>query len=254
MNLEQMDPTFSHGLRAALIEQVNAASPVRARRHRWWIGAGVFAGVGLIGGVGATAANFLVEPGADVVTEYGNPVSGIYTGSQTIELGAAPDSANSIMVELICLSGGTIYLQQGASTSCPDIGTGLTYRTTLTLRPEQDTLELRSSNPDVSYQAHITYASRTPTDWAVNENGDTYGATNARGEPDLVSVVTTTGKLGYVYADELKEASGRTAAAQFSSPAEALAWQEAREGTVALIPMYESDGETVVGEFDAGRW
>lgn len=254
MNLNQMDPTFSQGLRTALVEQVTAASPARARRHRWWIGTGVFAGVGLIGGVGATAAGFLVEPGADVVTEYGNPVSGSYTGPQTIELGAAPDSATSIKVELTCLSGGTIYLPDGASTTCPDVGTGAMTSTSLALSPGQDSLAVGTSAAEVSYQVHIIYTSRTPTDWAVNENGDTYGATNAKGEPDLISVVTTDGKLGYVYADELNEASGRTASTGFTSPADARAWQEAREGTVALIPVYESDGETVVGEFEAGRW
>ncbi|WP_104167706.1 hypothetical protein [Arthrobacter sp. SX1312] len=254
MNVNQMDPTFAQGLRTALIEQVNATSPARVRRHRWWIGAGVFAGIGLIGGVGATAAGFLVEPGADVVTEYGNPVSGTYTGPQTIELGAAPDSATSIMVELTCLSGGSIYLPDGAGTTCPDIGTGAITSTSLALSPGQNSLEVRTSAADVSYQAHITYTSTTPTDWAVNENGDTYGATNARGEPDLISVITTDGKLGYVYADELNEASGKTASTEFTSPSEAQSWQEARQGTVALIPVYESDGETVIGEFEAGRW
>ncbi len=254
MNPDQMDPTFSQGLRTALIGQVNAASPTRARRHRWWIGAGVFAGVGLIGGVGATAAGFLVEPGAEVVVEYGNPVSGTYTGPQTIELGAAPASATAIKIELTCLSGGTIYLPDGASTTCPDIGTGAVSSTSLAFSPGQDSVEVGTSAADVSYQAHIIYTSRTPTDWAVNENGDTYGVTNARGEPELISVITTEGKLGYVYADELNEASGRTASTEFTSPAEALSWQEAREGTVAMIPVYESDGETVIGQFEAGRW
>jgi hypothetical protein len=254
MNSDQMDPTFRQGLRSALIEQVNTASPARVRRHRWWIGAGALAGVGLIGGVGATAAGFLVEPGADVVVEYGNPVSGTYTGPQTIELGAAPASATSIKIELTCLSGGTIYLAGGASTTCHDLDTGAVSSTFLALSPGQDFLEVGTSAAAVSYQAHIIYTSRTPTDWAVNEDGDTYGATNARGEPDLISVITTDGKLGYVYADELNEASGRTASAEFTSPAEALSWQEAREGTIALIPVYESDGETVIGQFEAGRW
>ncbi len=55
-------------------------------------------------------------------------------------------------------------------------------------------------------------------------------------------------------AAELNEASGRTASTEFTSPSDAQAWQEARQGTVALIPVYESDGETVIGEFEAGRW
>ncbi|WP_159616575.1 hypothetical protein [Arthrobacter zhaoguopingii] len=69
MNLDRMNDTFAQKLRSALVKQVNASSPARARRRRWWVGAGIFAGVGLVGGVGAATAGFFVEPGADIVTE-----------------------------------------------------------------------------------------------------------------------------------------------------------------------------------------
>ncbi|PPB50374.1 hypothetical protein C4K88_00175 [Arthrobacter pityocampae] len=254
MTIDPMDPVVGEKGRLALVEHVAVTSPIRRRQRWWWIGVGVFAGVGLIGGVGATAAGSLIEPGADIVTGYGNPVTGTYTGSHTIELGGTPDSATSIMVELTCLSGGIVYLPDGTGTICPDLGAGMTSRTPLTLSAEQDSLEVRTSDPTVGFHAHIIYTGMTPTEWAVNENSDTYGATNTRGEPDLISVMTTEGRLGYIYADQLSEASGRTAAKDFTSPAAALAWQEEREGTAAMIAIYESDGQTVIGEFEAGRW
>jgi hypothetical protein len=249
MNREQMDETFAQGLRAVLVQRVNAASPARARRHRWWVGAGIFAGVGLIGGVGAAAAGFFTEPGADIVTEVAAPAEGIHTGTQTVNLGPAPEGATHISMELTCLSVGTLYAEDGASMGCGPDGIDGWGGFTIALEPGQHSTEIRTSTPEVRYRLRATYVNRTPTEWAVNENGDTYGAANDRGEPDLLSVIATNGEFGYSYTEELDEASGRTASEKFTSPAEALAWQEARLGKSFAVPVYEADGETVIGEF-----
>jgi hypothetical protein len=172
---------FSQGLRAALVEQANAAAPARSRRHRWWIGASVFAGVGLVGGVGVATAGFFVEPGADAVIQMEDPVIASYVGTQTIELGPAPEGATSIFVELTCLSPGTMYWQGGASMTCSDqdVGaTGATGSMSLPLTAGQRTTVVTTSDPSVSYRASVTYESRTRTEWAVNDNGDTYGIMN----------------------------------------------------------------------------
>jgi hypothetical protein len=248
MNLERMDDTFGQGLRSVLVKQVNEASPARVRRHRWWVGAGIFAGVGLIGGVGAAAAGFFTEPGADVVTQVAASAEGVHTGTQTIDLGPAPEGSTHISTELTCLSAGTLYWEDGASMGCgaDDIESWPALYT-MPLQPGQHSTEIRTSAPDVRYRLKATYVNQTPTEWAVNENGDTYGVENEQGAPDLMSVFATNGKVGYAYTEELNEANGSSV--EFTSPAEALAWQDARRGKSFSVPVYESDGETVIGEF-----
>ena len=72
------------------------------------------------------------------------------------------------------------------------------------------------------------------TAWAVNAKGDTYVVENGHGTPDLVAVEATNGSTGYAYATDLARAEGPT----FTSPADALAWQAAHQGTSASIPVY----------------
>ena len=55
-----------------------------------------------------------------------------------------------------------------------------------------------------------------------------------------------------MYRAALDAANGTTAAEGFKTPEEALAWQEANAGKVHLIPVYESNGETQIGEFQIG--
>jgi hypothetical protein len=247
MNLEQMDTTFSQGLRAALVEQVNTSSSAKVRRHRWWIGAGAFAGVGLIGGVGAATAGFFTEPGSDIVTELGAPVAGAYTGTQTIDLGTRPEGTTHVVVHLTCLSTGTIYWEDGANMTCTANDEGAQGTMSLPLEAGQTTTQVKTSDPEVRYEVKANYENRTPTEWAINDNGDTYGTPNEGGEPDLISAIATNGKLGYVYSKDLQ-------GPEINNPEEALEYMESVKGTTLIVPVYESDGETVIGEFEAGSW
>lgn len=85
-----------------------------------------------------------------------------------------------------------------------------------------------------------------------NANGLTFGSaadSPAPGmEPDLILVIATNGVEGYVRTAELEEANGSAAAETFTSPEEALAWQEANSGD-RYVPVYDQDGERVIGEF-----
>lgn len=91
----------------------------------------------------------------------------------------------------------------------------------------------------------------SPT-YATNAQGQTFGsamsAVSPDTEPDLILVVATNGREGYVLKAELDDANGTTAAATFKSPEEALVWQSAHTGPVS-VPVYQSDGRTPVGEF-----
>jgi hypothetical protein len=86
-------------------------------------------------------------------------------------------------------------------------------------------------------------------DWPVNTNGQTYGVQGDSGvAPDLVLVVATNGHEGYALSTDMEAAEGTG----FTSPNEALAWQEEHAGTYIEIPVCESDGSTVVGVFRIG--
>ncbi len=60
----------------------------------------------------------------------------------------------------------------------------------------------------------------------------------------MVLVEATNGKLGYVYHDELL---GPT----FTSPQEAVEYsrEQAEKGEGRVLDVYETDGETIIGEF-----
>lgn len=79
----------------------------------------------------------------------------------------------------------------------------------------------------------------------------TVSPAETKGEPDLISVIATNGALGHVYRTELEDANGTTAAQEFTTPEDALAWQEARRHPTHS-PVYESDGTTQIGEFRVG--
>jgi len=80
-------------------------------------------------------------------------------------------------------------------------------------------------------------------------SGLTYGsamkAQRPDEEPDLILVVATNARQGYVYKSALDEAAG----SNVGSPEEALAWQARTQGTDSTIPVYEADGKTKIGQF-----
>jgi len=89
-----------------------------------------------------------------------------------------------------------------------------------------------------------------PSGYEVNENGQTYGSALIRDElgyePDLVSAMGVDGTLGYVYSVDLAD--------DFmpSNPKEALTWQLENAGKSKTIPLYDSDGKSIIGEFFIG--
>lgn len=86
-----------------------------------------------------------------------------------------------------------------------------------------------------------------PVDFPVNAKGETYGsAINAMSpdeEPELIAAVATNGKSGYVRKSELDAADPAPI-----SPEAAATAKPVRE----TVPVYASDGSTVIGEFKVG--
>jgi len=252
MSQLHVDKVFSDALRAELITRVEKATPARARkRTRLWAGTAVFAGIGVLGGVGATAAGLFVTPGSTQITPLASPVTETHTGTATVQLGPPPEGTTGIEMQLHCLSPGTFEYGRGASNTCDqdDIGTAQDWTGyTIPLTPGEESITITTS-PDASWKITAQYVNTKTTEWATNADGDTYGAQNENGTPDMVAVIATNGTRGYVYRTELEDADGTAAIRTFKSPAEALAWQEARLGKSFVIPVYDVTGKTVVGEF-----
>ncbi|CEQ17413.1 hypothetical protein [Paraclostridium sordellii] len=84
----------------------------------------------------------------------------------------------------------------------------------------------------------------------TNDNGETYGTYIDKGdgeyeEPDLMAVVGVNDVEGYVKKVDLYDEEN-----QPNNPEEAIAYMEKREKEgPRLIPVYEKDGRTVIGEY-----
>ncbi|TQK74277.1 hypothetical protein FB479_102920 [Brevibacillus sp. AG162] len=94
----------------------------------------------------------------------------------------------------------------------------------------------------------INHASNidSPSNYPVNEQGQSFGAgpfpEGASQEPDLIKAEGEKGVEGYVRSSDLSPA--------VSTPEEAIAFQKIIEATgFRSIPLYKSDGKTVIGEF-----
>ena len=255
MTTEQMDPSFASALRDALVAQVKAA-PRRRLVWRWRLGIGVLAGTTVVAGGAALAAGLLSQPGAPVDTQLGSLVTATRTGTATINLGPVPSGANDLSLTLTCMSAGTFYFPNGSSTSCSPadlLHPPPAYRQAsevVALTPGQHSVTIKTS-PGASWVLRAAYVNQVISPWATNARGETYGVIDKNGSPDLVAVVIDQGKLqGYVKASDLTCASGLESV---HSPAEALAWDKASEDRNISVPVYKSDGTTVIGTFVVGR-
>jgi hypothetical protein len=244
-----MDPVFASALREALIANVERTPRLR-RRWRWRLGIGVCAGSVFVGGGVALAAGVFSPPGAPLDTQLGNIIVVTRTGSATIDIGPAPATATNVSLTLTCLSVGTFDFPDGSSMTCsPPLSTaaGSGQSTeVIPLQPGQHTVTIDTS-ANASWRLQAVYVNRVTTSWGTNASGQTYGVTNQNGTPDLVAVSIDQGKVqGYVKASDLNCASGNYVV---HSPAQALAWDAASKNRNISIPVYESDGSTVIGVF-----
>ena len=232
----RMDEAFAAGLRSALVDHVETTS-ARRRRTRWHVTFGVGLGVLLVGGGVAVAAGVLPLPGADVVTPLGPSVTGTGTGTGTVELGTPPADATSIDIKLTCLTAGRFFTADGASLECSatDAGHG-SMDWQVPLLVGQHTTVIRAGSGE-RWRAVVTYSDVTTTQWGTNADGLTYGVMNDKGTPDLLAVIATNDRAGYVYSRDLQgpEPTGLQTGASTSKPIQ--------------LPVYNSDGHTVIGEF-----
>jgi len=254
MSTLEMDPVFIAALREALVATVKETPRVR-RRWRWRMGAGTFFGLSLVAGGVALASGVFSAPGAPVNSPVGNVVTVTRTGTATIDLGAAPASATDVSLALTCLTVGTFYFPNGSSMGCnpadlthtpPIVGPASEV---VPLTPGVDTVTITTS-PNATWTLQAMYVNQITTPWGVNASGETYGVPNQNGTPNLIPVAINQGSThGYVKESDLNCA----ARGNVNSPAEALAWDKANRNRNISIPVYKSNGVTVVGVFIIGN-
>lgn len=209
----------------------------------------------MLGTAGAVASGVLPLPGAPVIAELAAPVTETHAGTATVELGNPPDGATHVALQLTCLTAGMLWFPDGASVSCRDSDAGTTSgvsTTNVELAPGQRGTTITTA-ADVRWRLTATYVSQATTEWGVNADGNTFGVENHKGAPDLIAAIATNEQQGYVKRHDLDAANGTTAAQHFTSPEDALRWQEANTGKSVSIPVYEADGSTVIGEFTIGH-
>ena len=248
-----MNRVFATAVRQELIVRVTATRRLRHRRLWIWTGALVGAGI-LAGGGTAIAAGIWGVPGTPQLDTLTAPVHVTETGTATVALGVAPARTNNLHLDLICLTAGAFTFPDGASDHCAasDVGTRSAETTyDMAAGPGQTSVTITAS-PNAKWILTAGWTTATLTPWGINSHGQTYGAQNSNGSPDLIAAEATNGKFGYIVASQLRDADGDTAARRFKSPAQALAWQKAHQGRIETIPVYESDGTTKLGLFAIG--
>lgn len=252
MSTMEMDPVFTAALREALVATVKDTPRVR-RRWRWRAGTGMFFGLTLVAGGVALASGVFSPPGAPVNSPLGNVIAATRTGTATIDIGAPPATANNVSLTLTCLTVGKFYFPNGSSMSCDsaDMAHAPIDRQSSEVVPLTagvDTVTIKTS-PNATWTLQAMYVNQVATSWGVNASGETYGVPNQQGAPILVAVFADDTNIhGYVKEGELNCAAGGDVA----SPAEALVWDKTSQNLNVSIPVYESNGVTVVGTFTVG--
>jgi hypothetical protein len=205
------------------------------------------------GTVAAAASGLFTLPGGTEVTSLGATRSVTAVGTGSLDLGHRPEGATGVALSFTCLTPGTFTFDDGAGVACTtmdDTAHATTYVVPLdAIDGEEVTV---TSAPEAAWTLTAGYVNAQQTDWETNQSGETFGVINGDGEPDLIAVIATNGRPGYVRRADLEEANGTTVAKSFGSPQDALQWQEQNAGRVAHISVYESDGKTLIGEFRVG--
>jgi hypothetical protein len=237
----RMDDRFAESLRSALVGYAESA-PSRRRRARRRLVFGTLAGAALVvaAAAAAVAAGVLRLPGEPDVVPLAGSTTFTGAGTQNVELGPTPAGATQIEVRLACLTAGSFLTADGAELRCDasDAGTAV-MGWHLPLAPGQHSTTITAGEGE-RWRLVATYSLVRDTAWGVNADGLTYGVEHERGTPDLIAAVASNGRLGYVYSRDLV------------LPVPTNLQTGGPTGPGRVIPVYTSDGHTVVGQMVIG--
>ncbi|MCC4248749.1 MULTISPECIES: peptidase M56 family protein [Microbacterium] len=248
MTTPTLSPAFSAALRERLVAGVRDSRQRRLRAP--WV-AGVVVALVAGGASAAVASGVLSLPGAPQDTPLGAEQTLEGVGTDALDLGPPPAGATGVALTLRCLDPGTVGLPGSGSMVCHESGDGVASWTAALDAVDPTRLEVVADS-GTRWTLTGRYVSREILPLGTNGDGETFGSIVGGESPDLIAVVATNGREGYVRRTELQDADGTKAARSFHSPAEALAWQEKRAGRSVSIPVYASDGRTVLGDFVVG--
>lgn len=247
MSTTELDPVFASTLRDALVAHVEGTAR-RRRRWRWRLGFGILAGTGVLAGGAAVAATLLSAPGGTVNISLSAPVTVTRTGTATVALGTPPKGTTGISWTLTCLSAGTFLFTGtgGASVSC---SAGSHSSDVQPLRPGQTSITV-ATRRTASWSLRAEYVKTVATPFGVNAKGETYGVPkDLSGTPDLQQAPLSAGVPGgYLTTKQINCASG----GEVSNPTQAVAWDKFSQHANTVIPVYNSNGTTVIGSYVVG--
>lgn len=245
MNDSELDSGFAAAVRAELVAVGTKTSRLQRHQRRTRL---AVAGIIAIGAVATTGAAIVVNsfPGTTTVAPIGTAVAVTHTGTATIDLGPAANGANTVILDVTCISDtGSIsvpstdgFSQDAAGKATPMVGMSgwdcAKRSTTVHIRDgflaAGSTSITVTADPGTTWKAIAQYGGATTSAWGVNAHGQTYGAPNAQnGFPDLQGAQATNGKLGFIYVKEFSAFKG-----------------------IGCINVYKSDGATVIGKFGIG--
>lgn len=282
-----MNPEFSgarsEAIRVGLEQAVALNAHTSARRVPGWITGTSLLIVGLVAGgaVSAAAVTSLqpatpldestttrneappgVLPGMPIISLLGETASYEISGEASVELSSPPIGATHVRATISCLtvgafSWGTDPAGNNPSLYCraADVSSG-SGNASMDFSLDAGTqLLFAQTDPEGRALLVVQYVNYVPTALGRNASGETFGVAGTGLEPDLVAVdgIAPDGSsfVGYARATDL-DAFGPDWPGQPTSPEEALEWQRERDERYPdgwEIPVYSSDGRTVLGTF-----
>jgi hypothetical protein len=163
-----------------------------------------------------------------------------------VQLGVPPQDANTVHVELTCLTAGRFKLV-GGTTICDarDAARGKRdgrWTSSMRVPINADRTVKVWTSERARWRVTAEYRSVIVVPWGVNARGQSYGVASQQGMPDLLAVTADNGRSGYMYAMNPSREPEPT------SPAQAGAMQRENDRNPKPFLVYASDGVTLVGE------
>jgi len=244
---QTLDPVFASGLRRELVAQVSAPTH-RVRRRALVVGVGVM-GVLTLGGVAAVAGS--QPPGVGVTQPLAPPVVVNSVGPANVVLPPVPQGALYVRLELTCYDGLKCNTPGGGATRDADTGIPMVQRDDIPLTDAHDPRDAQrippydpavgvhiDVNPGTHWRLYAVYTDQFVPGPATAGDGRTVGIP-AMIPPDLVPMVATNGRNGYVDYRLLTDAGHPTLTADGTSQ--------------PSVPVYDVDGTTVIGYADVSK-
>ncbi len=275
MNTE-FSPVRSNAIRTQLEDAVALTASTPPGRVPGWITGTSLLIAGLVAGgtVSAAAVTSLqpaaqieaptgVIPGAPIVSLLGGTSSYEISGEATVELPSPPIGATHMQASISCLTVGAFSWGPDPAGNNPsiycradDVNSG-SGNASMDFPLDAGTpMIFAQTSPEGRALLVVQYVNYVPTALGRNASGETYGvAWTGLQEPDLVAVAgfAPDGStiVAYARATDLN-AFGPDWPGQPTSPEQALEWQRERDERYPdgwEIPVYASDGRTVLGTF-----